>query len=398
MTPNVAIVGLGYVGLPLALRISAHGFNVIGIDIDESKVKDINDGRSYIEDITDASISKSLFDKRIEASSDFSKISKCKVVIICVPTPIGTDRKPDLRFLDSAVSKIGKYLSPATLVVLESTVQPGATRNYLIPRLADESGLNKTEFYVAFSPERIDPMNKKWNLTNIPKLISAVDATSLEIAVNFYSKFIPNLKLCDSLEIAECAKLLENSFRLVNISFINEFAEFCDNFEVDVNRVIDAAASKPYGFMPFYPGLGAGGHCIPVDPLYLEHTAEAIGSPLNFIKLAAEINSKRPTYLLNKIKNYLGVIKDKRILIVGIGYKPHIGDVRESPSVALIEILRSHSAIVKWNDDSVKNWNGEESTKLVGIYDLVIISGDNFELIRKNLKNSPLMNSLGQIL
>ena len=396
--PNVAIIGLGYVGLPLALRISAQGHNVIGIDIDESKVKDINNGKSHIEDITDESISKSLFYKKFEASSDFSKISQCKVVIICVPTPIDADRKPDLRFLNIAISKIGKYLSPATLVVLESTVQPGTTRNYLIPWLVEESGLNKSEFHVAFSPERVDPMNKKWSLINTPKLISGFDATSLEIAVNFYSKFIPNLKLCDSLEIAECAKLLENSFRLVNISFINEFAEFCDNFEVDVNKVIDAAASKPYGFMPFYPGLGAGGHCIPVDPLYLEHTAEAIGSPLNFIKLAAEINSKRPTYLLNKVKNYLGVIKDKRILIVGIGYKPHIGDVRESPSVALIELLRSHGAIVNWHDDFVKNWNGEESTKLVGIYDLVIISGDNFELIKKKLKNSPLMNSLGQIL
>lgn len=398
MTSYVAVVGLGYVGLPLALKISESGFKVIGIDIDNSRVIEINNGKSHIEDVSNTSILSSLSNDSFQASTDFSKISDCKVVVICVPTPISSNKEPDLRALEDALSQIGKYLSPATLVALESTVEPGTTRNYLIPRLMEVSGLSNTDFHAAFSPERIDPMNRNWNLTNTPKLISGVDSISLDIAVKFYSKFIPNLKLCDSLEIAECAKLLENSFRLINISFINEFAEFCDKFGVDVNRVIDAAASKPYGFMSFYPGLGAGGHCIPVDPLYLAHKAEEIGSPIDFIKLAAKINTNRPAYLLNKVTKYLGVINGKKLLIVGIGYKSNIGDVRESPSIALIELLRAQGALVEWNDDYVRNWNGEKSTPLVGYYDLVIISSEHLRFNRENLKNSPIMNAIGQIL
>lgn len=398
MKSYVAVVGLGYVGLPLALKISESGFKVIGIDIDISKVVEINQGKSQIEDVSETNIMRSLSKNNFQATTDFSKISECKVVVICVPTPVTPNKKPDLNALDDALSRIGKYLSPTTLVVLESTVEPGTTRNFLIPRLMEVSGLSNSDIHVAFSPERIDPMNQKWNLTNTPKLISGVDNISLILAKKFYSRFIPNLKICESLEIAECAKLLENSFRLINISFINEFAEFCNKFGVDVNHVIDAAASKPYGFMPFYPGLGAGGHCIPVDPLYLSNKAEEIKSPIELIKLAANINTNRPAYLLNKITKFLGNINQKKLLVVGIGYKPRIGDVRESPAITLIELLRAQGANVKWHDDYVKKWNGEKTTPLEGFYDLVINSGEHLHLERVNLKNSPIMNAIGQIL
>jgi UDP-N-acetyl-D-glucosamine dehydrogenase len=265
----------------------------------------------------------------------------------------------------------------------------------VVPILEKESGLSRDQFLVAYSPERIDPMNKKFTIKNTPKLVAGLTPVAAVKAKEFYSKFIDQVDVCDSLEVAETAKLLENSFRLVNISFINELAMFCQKIGIDVNDVIKAASTKPYGFMPFYPSVGVGGHCIPVDPLYLAQAARAVGAPTRFIELADEINLGMPTYFVGRASEMLGGLKDKKVLVIGVSYKPNVADVRETPVEALISGLKKSGAVVSWHDDLVKSWNGESSVELGSGFDLAILATPHDYLNLSLLGNVPVLNTRG---
>jgi UDP-N-acetyl-D-glucosamine dehydrogenase len=317
------------------------------------------------------------------------------VICICVPTPLTQDHNPDLSFLKNAIKSISPQIKKGALVIIESTIKPGTTRNIVLPILEKESGLSSSEFYLAFSPERVDPMNKKFTIKNTPKLVAGLTPKAAEKAKEFYSKFIDQVDVCESLEVAETAKLLENSFRLVNISFINELAIFCQKIGIDVNDVIKAASTKPYGFMPFYPSVGIGGHCIPVDPLYLAEAAREAGAPVRFIELADEINLGMPTYFVGRASEMLGGLKDKNVLVIGVSYKPNVADIRETPVEALISGLKKSAAVVSWHDDLVKNWNGESSTALGTGFDLAILATPHDYLDLSLLGNTPLLNTRG---
>jgi len=374
MKQKIAVIGLGYVGLPLAVATANSNFLVSGVDADEVKILGINSGVSPIEDIADLDLKKLVNSRALTASTDFSVVKDVQIVLICVPTPLTQDQKPDLTYVKMATESVAKYLSEDTLVILESTVSPGTTRNLIAPTLAQFSGLKLNQIQVAFSPERIDPSNKTWGVKNTPKLVAGLSQEACTRAIDFYSNFIDEVVRCESLEVAETAKLLENSFRYINISFINEFLIFCQKLGVDVNEVIKAAATKPYGFMPFYPSIGVGGHCIPVDPLYLSNKARELGAPTRFIDLADQINQEMPGYFVGRAEEKLGGLKDKRVLVVGVAYKPNVADVRETPVTVLISGLKSKGAHVSWHDDLVKEWNGEKSVELKTGFDLAIIA------------------------
>ena len=281
---KVSVIGQGYVGLPLAIVCAKAGFEVTGIDLNKERVSQLNKCQSIIEDVSDADLKSVSETGKYNATTNYPVDPSTEIICICVPTPLGSDHQPDLEILKAATASVGKNLKPGVLVIIESTIQPGTTRNVVVPILEKESGLGADKFLVAYSPERIDPMNKKFTIKNTPKLVAGLTPEAATKAKEFYSKFIDQVAVCDSLEVAETAKLLENSFRLVNISFINELAMFCQKIGINVYEVIKAASTKPYGFMPFYPSVGVGGHCIPVDPLYLAEAARAAGAPTRFIE------------------------------------------------------------------------------------------------------------------
>ena len=397
MIQIISVVGLGYVGLPVSVAAASSFFQVLGIDINKARVETINKGMSPLEDVSDQKIHELIESKRLQATTDFSRIKESEVIVICVPTPLNSYHKPDISILESALKAIAPYLRKDMLVILESTVEPGTTRNIVAPLLAKGSGLKQNEFLVAFSPERIDPANKLWEVRNTPKLIAGLTDQAYEKAIQFYSHFIDRLIKCDSLEIAETSKLLENSFRLINISFINEIAIFCQKLGVDINAVISAAATKPYGFMPFYPSIGVGGHCIPVDPLYLANKAREIGAPARFIDLADQINREIPGYFVGRAEEKAGGLKAKRVLVVGVAYKPNVADVRESPAESLIVGLKQKGAQVFWHDELVQEWNGEKSSALSSNYDLAIIATPHDYLDLTKLGNVPILNTRGSI-
>jgi len=394
---KIAVIGLGYVGLPLALLAAKSGYKVFGIDINNFKVDFINNGKSPIEDISDIEVAGIVESGNLEVSCDFSRVQESSTVIICVPTPLGKDKKPDLSFVANAVVSFSKYLNKSSLVILESTVQPGTTRDFLRLLIEKNSNLSADDFYIAYSPERIDPLNKKWHLKNTPKIVSGVNSISTEKAVAFYSKFVDNIHACQLPEVAELAKLLENSFRYVNISFINEFSLFCEKIGIDVLEVIDAAATKPYGFMPFYPSIGVGGHCIPVDPLYLANAAKEAGVTTRMIDLADKINQERPEYFVGRAEEKLGGLISKRIIVIGVAYKPNVADVRETPVAALILGLKNKGAEVFWHDDLVKEWNAEKSAALSSEYDLAILATPHDYLDLTKLGDVPILNTRGSI-
>jgi UDP-N-acetyl-D-glucosamine dehydrogenase len=392
LSTTISVIGLGYVGLPLAISAAQSGYEVYGIDVDQVKVDLIKSGKSPVEDISDAEIQNAVSGK-LKLGSDFSPIKESSIVIVCVPTPLDVDRKPDLSLIDAAVKSFAKHLSKSTLVILESTVQPGTTRDYLVSLISKYSALTPSDFNVAYSPERIDPANKKWNLKNTPKIVAGVNSTAAKQAKDFYSKFVDNIVECESPEVAELAKLLENTFRYVNISFINELSMFCRSFGVDINQVIAAASTKPYGFMPFYPSIGVGGHCIPVDPLYLSDKARTLGVQSKFIDLADEINTQMPNYLLKVAKEKIGSLQGKKVLVIGVSYKPNVADVRETPVEALIFGLRAEGAQVFWHDDLVMEWNDEKSSPLDQGYDLAILATSHDYIDLTKLGDMPILNS-----
>lgn len=394
---KVTVVGQGYVGLPLAITASGFGYTIYGLDNNDKKIALLKSGKSIIEDLIDEVIQKSVDSKHYLPTVDQSVISDSELVLICVPTPLSKDHKPDLAALISATTTVGKYLKAGTLVIVESTIEPGTCRNILLPILLKESGLKLGEFEIAYSPERIDPTNKKWGIVNTPKLVAGLTDNAAKRAEEFYGKFIESVIICSSLEIAETAKLLENSFRLVNISFINELAIFCQKIDIDITEVISAAATKPYGFMPFYPSIGVGGHCIPVDPIYLANAAKVVGVPSRFIELADQINQEMPGYFVGRAEEKIGGLKAKKVLVVGVSYKPNVADVRESPVEALITGLKQKGAQVSWHDDLVKVWNGEKSVALNSDFDLAIIATPHEYLDLSKLGYVPILNTRGSI-
>jgi UDP-N-acetyl-D-glucosamine dehydrogenase len=386
---KVAVVGQGYVGLPVAIAAAEAGHDVVGIDIDLEKVAWLNSGKSPIGDLTDSVIAG--VGSKYEASSTFEGIDTANVVVICVPTPLDSSHKPDLTFLVSACESIANHIRAGVLVILESTVSPGSTRGIVMSTL-DKSGV---EYLLAYSPERIDPANKQWNVKNTPKLVAGITDVATLRALEFYRSFVADVTTGSSVEVIETAKLLENSFRLINISFINEIAEFCARMGIDVREVIDAAATKPYGFMPFYPGAGVGGHCIPVDPSYLVAKAREIGAPTRFIDLANEVNLSMPSYFVGVAAGILGGLTGKKILVVGVAYKPDVSDVRETPALQLIRLLREAGAVVAWHDDLVGMWNSEHSVTLSSGYDLAVLVNPHTGTDLTLLGSTPVLNTRG---
>jgi len=394
---DVGIVGQGYVGLPIAVAVARAGFKVFGIDNDIRKVKKLNSGQSVIEDIKDSELIVLLESGRYFATEDFKCLQTAEVILLCVPTPLDIKGMPDLRALISASSSVAKNMKQNALVIVESSVAPGTTRNIVLEVIEKESGMNRKDFNLAFSPERIDPQNKNWSLKNTPKIVAGLSLESRSIAKEFYLKFVDTVIECDSLEVAETAKLLENSFRLINISFVNELAIFCQKLGIDTNEVIKAASTKPYGFMPFYPSIGVGGHCIPIDPVYLAQKAQEINAPSRMINLAVEINQEMPKYFINRAEEKLGCLRGKNILVVGISYKPNVADLRESPVLALITGLKEKGSKVKWHDELVKVWDNENSVSISDQYDLAIIATLHDYLDLTKLGTVPVLNTRGSI-
>jgi len=353
-TAKVSVIGLGYVGLPLAIEIGKSGFSVLGIDVDKEKVDKVNNGRSYIPDVDEDELSRLVSKNKLVATSDYKILKEVDIVSICVPTPLRKTREPDISYIVAAASEVAKYLHRGQLIILESTTFPGTTKDIILPELEKNSLKVGRDFFLSFSPERVDPGNKKYTIRNTPKVLGGITPECTEIAKIFYEQFIEKVVTVGSTQEAEMTKLLENIFRSVNIALANELALMCDRLGIDIWNVIEAATTKPFGFMPFYPGPGLGGHCIPIDPVYLSWKAKTYGFYSKFIEFAEEVNKNMPHYVVRKITDALNIhkkcINGSKILILGIAYKENVGDIRESPALDIIEILRRQGAEVIYND------------------------------------------------
>ncbi len=351
---HVGIIGLGYVGLPLALLFEESGFPVVGFDVDPAKPEALHRGESYIRHIGKVRVAKAFARGRITATTDFDRLAECDAILVCVPTPLGRHREPDLSYIRVTGDEVARRLRPGQLVVLESTTYPGTTREELLPRVAARGLECGKGFFLAFSPEREDPGNKSFHTQNIPKVVGGMDPASLELATALYGAAIAKVVPVSSPEVAEAAKILENVFRAVNIALANEMKVVLDKMGIDVWEVIEAAKTKPFGFMPFYPGPGLGGHCIPLDPFYLTWKAAEHGAWARFIELAGEINTSMPEYVLERTARGLNrhgkSLKGSRALVLGLSYKADIDDDRESPSFEIIEKLREAGASVAYCD------------------------------------------------
>ncbi len=371
----LAIVGQGYVGLPLAMAAVDADWTVIGIDNFSAKVEQINRGSSPVEDISDTQLQAAMSRGAYKATTDFSSVTNASVITICVPTPLDDNREPDLTLLRNAAMAIAPYVSNETLVVSESTSYPGTLRDIIIPIINQNKPKDSNSIYFASAPERVNPGDSIWNQKNTPRLIGAIDQESQKRALAFYESICDAAITVSTPEVAEAAKLLENTFRLVNIALINEFTQLCSTSGINVYEVIDAAASKPYGFMPFRPGVGVGGHCIPVDPLYLTWWARQNGSKATFVESADSINHAMPKYVAERALSMVDVsIQNPKVLILGVAYKPGVGDVRETPVSELRAHLKAQGAEVAWHDPLVPVWEGTNSVGLEWECDVAIIA------------------------
>jgi len=356
-TARVGIVGLGYVGLPLAVEFAKAGFSVTGVDLVESKVDRINAGESYIQDISTGDVAELVNSHKLCATTDFSVIRDLDTVNICVPTPLRKTKDPDMSYIVSACQEIAKYFHPGMLAILESTTYPGTTEELVLPILA-ASGLQVgNDFLLCFSPERVDPGNPNFQTRNIPKVVGGITPACTAMGKLFYSQALETVVPVSSTQVAEMVKLLENTFRMINIGLVNEMALMCDRIGVNVWEVIDAAATKPFGFMPFYPGPGLGGHCIPIDPFYLSWKTKQAGIEARFIELAGYINGQMPHFVVDKVQNALNEagkpVKGSRILVMGVSYKRDIDDMRESPALDVMMLLQRRGGIVSYCDPHV---------------------------------------------
>jgi UDP-N-acetyl-D-glucosamine dehydrogenase len=357
-TAKVGVVGLGYVGLPLAVEFAHAGFDVVGIDVQQSKVDQFNAGHSYIKDVKDEIFTPLVEKGRLRATTDFSVIERLDTVDICVPTPLRKTKDPDMSYVVGATDAIAAHMHPGLLVMLESTTYPGTTDEQVLPKL-EARGLRVGEdFFLCFSPERVDPGNPKFQTANIPKVVGGITRTCTSLGALFYQQALETVVPVSSTRVAEMVKLLENTFRMINIGLANEMALLCDRMKIDVWEVIDAAATKPFGFMPFYPGPGLGGHCIPIDPFYLSWKSKEAGIEARFIDLAGYINGHMPEFVVEKIQNALNdagkPVRGSRIHILGAAYKRDIDDVRESPALDVILLLKRLGASITYSDPFVR--------------------------------------------
>jgi UDP-N-acetyl-D-glucosamine dehydrogenase len=364
---RVGVVGLGYVGLPLAVEFARSGFVTTGIDLDSRKIDAIRQGTSYIPDVPTAEVARLVTARQLQATTDFAVVAAIDTINICVPTPLRKTKDPDMSYIVSAVDAIAAHLHPGMLIVLESTTYPGTTEELVKPML-EATGLRAgVDFFLAFSPERVDPGNPTFNTHNVPKVVGGVNADSTQLAAALYSAAIETIVSVSSTQVAEMVKLLENTFRAVNIGLVNEIALMCDRLGIDVWEVVRAAATKPFGFMPFYPGPGLGGHCIPIDPFYLSWKAKQTGFDPRFIELAGQINRSMPHFVVDKIVDALNrhrkPLNGSTVLVLGLAYKRDIDDIRESPSLDVMTLLHQKGAIVQYADPHVpalasRSWHG----------------------------------------
>jgi len=401
----VGVIGLGYVGLPLAVEFAQRGLRVIGFDLDRSRVDQINGGESYIPDVPTEMVAALVERAKLSASTDFSHLADTDAVIICVPTPLRKTKEPDISYILAAAEQVKAHLHSPQLVVLESTTYPGTTDEVVLPMLKETGLVLDQDFYLAFSPERVDPGNKQFQTHNIPKVIGGVSAASTEIASALYQTIVDDVHKVSSARVAETAKLLENTYRSVNIGLVNEMAQLCYHLGIDSWEVIAAAATKPFGFMAFYPGPGIGGHCIPLDPHYLSWKARLHGFEARFIGLAEEVNSHMPDHVAQLVQDGLNAqtkpVKGSRILIVGVAYKRDINDVRESPALAIVDRLMHKGAAVSYHDPFVPEMtvDGRGALKTVPLTDetlstcdCVVIVTDHSDVdYAKVLKLAPLI-------
>jgi UDP-N-acetyl-D-glucosamine dehydrogenase len=356
-TARVGIVGLGYVGLPLAVEFAKAGFSVTGIDIQESKVEKLNSGESYIQDVPPEVLRSLVEAKKLRATTDFSAVAELDTINIAVPTPLRKTKDPDMSYIVSACQEIAKHFAPGKLVILESTTYPGTTDELVLPMLEGPGLKVGEQFFLCFSPERVDPGNPKFQTVNIPKVVGGITPACTRIGALFYSQALQKVVPVSSTSVAEMVKLLENTFRMINIGLVNEMALMCDRMGINVWEVIDAAATKPFGFMPFYPGPGLGGHCIPIDPFYLSWKTKQAGIEARFIELAGHINGQMPHFVVDKIQNALNdhskPLKGSHVHILGVAYKRDIDDVRESPALDIVLLLERRGARVTYSDPFV---------------------------------------------
>jgi UDP-N-acetyl-D-glucosamine dehydrogenase len=356
---RVGVVGLGYVGLPLAIELAQTGFEVTGIDVSGDKARRVSDGESYIQDVPSEKLAALVQDGKLAATTDFSVISRLDTVNICVPTPLRKTKDPDMSYIDAACRQIADYLHPGMLIMLESTTYPGTTKEFVLPLLEKSNLKVGRDFFLCFSPERVDPGNPQFKTANTPKVVGGVTRTCTQLGELFYSQAIEQVVPVSSPEVAEMTKLLENTFRMINIGLVNELAIMCNRMNIDVWEVIDAAATKPFGFMPFYPGPGLGGHCIPIDPFYLSWKSRQSGIEARFIELAGYINGQMPLYVVERIQSALNdcakPFNGSRVHILGIAYKADIDDMRESPALDIMRLLQAKGAQVTYTDPYVPN-------------------------------------------
>ncbi|SOC58096.1 nucleotide sugar dehydrogenase [Ornithinimicrobium cerasi] len=369
MTADVVVLGLGYVGLPLAQEATRAGHEVLGYDINQGVVDALNAGRSHVDDLSGEDVA-GMVAEGFEATTQESRIAEAGVAVICVPTPLSDDGGPDLRAVESAVDAVARNLRPGMLVVLESTTYPGTTDEVVRPRLEAGGLVAGQDFHLAFSPERIDPGNERFGAKNTPKVVGGHTPACTEAAAAFYGSFVDTVVRAKGTREAETAKLLENTYRHINIALVNEMTRFCHELGIDLWDVIDAASSKPFGFQAFYPGPGVGGHCIPIDPNYLSHNVRArLGYPFRFVELAQEINSQMPAYVVSRAQDLLNeqgrAMNGSTVLLLGVTYKPDIADQRESPAVPLARQLAAKGAVVRYHDPHVTDWRSVPTAERV---------------------------------
>lgn len=412
---KMAILGLGYVGLPLATVFGEAGMDVLGVDPDQRKVDAINKGESYIGDIESKQVAALVKAKKLRATTDFSELAHVDAVSICVPTPLRKTGDPDLSYILSATEKLAEQLHPGMVIVLESTTYPGTTRELMLDKLTEKSKLKVGEdFFLAFSPERVDPGRTDWTTVNMPKVIGGITPACSEVAALWYSQALEAVVPVSSAEVAEMAKLLENTFRMVNIGLVNEMAVMCNRLGIDVWEVIDAAATKPFGFMKFTPGPGLGGHCIPIDPLYLSWKLKSLNYTARFIELASEINTNMPRYVIGRVSEALNehskALNGSNVLVLGAAYKPDIDDMRESPALDVIALLREKKAKVSYHDPHVpkidhEDWQMDsigDYLKAAGEADVVVVitnhkAYDYPELLKRSKLIVDTRNAFGKL-
>jgi UDP-N-acetyl-D-glucosamine dehydrogenase len=366
---RVAIIGQGYVGLTIAVGAARAGHSVIGFDVNQKLVDQLNSGNSHIEGISDSQLASFVTSGLFTASTEPSALEGSDVIVIAVPTPLDSDRNPDLSFVHIAAALINQRVKSPALIINESTSYPGTLREEIAARITG------VEHLFASSPERVDPGNTQWGTKNTPRLIGGLTPAAVIKAREFYGSFCDSIIEVSSPEVAEAAKIFENTFRQVNIALVNEFAQISEALGISSREVLDAAATKPFGFMSFNPGPGVGGHCIPVDPSYLAHVANQVGVPATFIKRANEVNLAMPAYVVKRvIAGSGGTIKGKKVVVVGVSYKSNVADTRETPAAAVIDLLREQGATVRWHDDLVANWRGETSSPIASADVAVVVT------------------------